>query len=479
MIKKLAIVPLVLIGWLSMVQVGSGQLINLKTAPIATGDQFAVYPQVNAGMASVSIAVDDSVGDAFVNPAKNGRLEGTRIFLRPDIFRIAEGYGGARTLGVGGLTRGGEWFGGIGVAIQQMDRPSWNSGRLANTAANNQYVWGQAGKHLSESATMGTRIFWGGLKAMGGVDLLYSGNPVEQSGYLLDMRVGLDIDMKQGRLDLMGVYSRMDMTHEVTNRWSRNPRFLPVPGNVRPQTEKNLDITNTWGLHVGYDQPAGDEGWQMGGVFTFNYKTHPKIPNYDLMNIARDPGDTWAFNVGVGGKHTSEEATTFAVDLILEPIWSYTWANAQQDIVDPETEQVVVAKGEKTIENDFDFMNTALKTGVRKESDKFVGEFGVKAKSYHYWLEQKDNIRRTTRNQEENWTEWRFSLGLGYKFEDMTVKYTGQLTAGTGRPGIASGFITQRNLAATSGDFIFAPEGSLSLDRARVTTHLISFIIKL
>jgi hypothetical protein len=54
-----------------------GQLIPLKTAPIATGSQFQLYPSHARGMGGVTLAVDDTQGDAFVNPAMAARLNGT------------------------------------------------------------------------------------------------------------------------------------------------------------------------------------------------------------------------------------------------------------------------------------------------------------------------------------------------------------------------------------------------------------------
>ena len=37
----------------------SGQLISLKTVPVAAGDQFLIFPSENLAMGGVSIALDD------------------------------------------------------------------------------------------------------------------------------------------------------------------------------------------------------------------------------------------------------------------------------------------------------------------------------------------------------------------------------------------------------------------------------------
>ncbi|UCF20448.1 MAG: hypothetical protein JSU87_03300, partial [Gemmatimonadota bacterium] len=45
------------------------QFVSLKTVPIATDEQFLFFPSQRLGMAGVSIAIDDTLLDPFVNPA--------------------------------------------------------------------------------------------------------------------------------------------------------------------------------------------------------------------------------------------------------------------------------------------------------------------------------------------------------------------------------------------------------------------------
>src|SRR5205809_835290 len=52
----------------------AAQLISIKTVPIAQGDQFEIFPSNNLGMGSVSIALADTLLDAFLHPAKGARL---------------------------------------------------------------------------------------------------------------------------------------------------------------------------------------------------------------------------------------------------------------------------------------------------------------------------------------------------------------------------------------------------------------------
>ncbi|NIX25121.1 MAG: hypothetical protein GWN07_37115, partial [Actinobacteria bacterium] len=43
-----------------------------------------------------------------------------------------------------------------------------------------------------------------------------------------------------------------------------------------------------------------DTIWDVGVMVTVNRKTHPKLPNYVIMNIPRDPGVSTAAQVGFG-----------------------------------------------------------------------------------------------------------------------------------------------------------------------------------
>src|SRR5437899_13104104 len=76
----------------------AAQLISIKTVPIAQGDQFEIFPSNNLGMGSVSIALADTLRDAFLNPAKGARLGEARFFGAPTAYGISQGAGGGRTL---------------------------------------------------------------------------------------------------------------------------------------------------------------------------------------------------------------------------------------------------------------------------------------------------------------------------------------------------------------------------------------------
>ena len=79
--KKFIIIVLIIIPTLAF-----SQLIGIKSVPLATGDQFNLYPALNYGMAGLTIAVDDSLNDAFHNPAKGDFITNGNIFTLPYFY---------------------------------------------------------------------------------------------------------------------------------------------------------------------------------------------------------------------------------------------------------------------------------------------------------------------------------------------------------------------------------------------------------
>src|SRR3954454_5845978 len=97
------------------------QLINVKSAPIADGGQFAFLPSANLGLGGLSIALADSALDPFTNPAKGARLSGTRLFGAPTFFDVSRKAGGGFTLPIGTSMSNGAWFAQVAVAIQELN----------------------------------------------------------------------------------------------------------------------------------------------------------------------------------------------------------------------------------------------------------------------------------------------------------------------------------------------------------------------
>jgi hypothetical protein len=331
------------------------------------------------------------------------------------------------------------------------------------------------GTRLPEiNVSLGGSLFWAGLDAVEGVELLYAGSEsIEQSGHMLDLRLGVYGELEGERTyEVLLLHNRFDMTHDVTY-----VDFVPLVDTlgmpIEPpfvlREEENLDRTNTWGVHLGYVQPLASEGWRIGGIVTSNWKSHPKIPNYDIMNIPRDPGDSWALNLGLGVSRRLEN-TRFGLDLILEPIWSDTWADAAEPV--PTASGDTIPVGGRTVENEFTFTNALVRLGAGWENQQVGFELGLQIRTIDYELKQVDHVQESKRDQDENWAEWTPTWGFSLKFSEFEVRYSGRVTAGTGRPGVAWTGVTQERFAAMdAADIIIAPSAPLTLQDESVFTH--------
>ncbi len=496
--------PVLLLVSLTLLVAGTaqGQLIGVRTVPVATGDQFSIFPAERSGMGGVSIALDDPLLDPFSNPAKGANLSASLLFSAPTFYDITNHHGSTRTLPVGLLLHSPAWFGGGAAAVQQIvpGGPEFYPIPLATAdtrsviyptpyyppsrkAQSNMYGFGFVGRSFGGGrTTLAASAFVSDLSAVDGVDLLYPGSQtVDQYGHSEDYRLGLLQSLGGDRsLALLLLHDRFNMTHDVTylsyvlRPCPLAPDTLP-PGCPVPLTrqEHNLDQTRTWGLHAQYRQPLTKTGWHIGGILTANYKDHPHIPNYDLMNIPRDPGSTWAFNAGVGLSRTTGPVV-FGLDVIYEPIWSHTWATTG-GCPPGAICLAVLLPPIKSVDNHFEFTNGRVRMGVAREAQPVGFQLGMDVYSVNYVLNQDDLIQGTSRRQRENWMEWTPTWGLSLKFPELTVRYAGRLTTGTGQPGVAwgGGFVAARTAMGFS-DYVIAPSGPLTLQDATVITHQVS-----
>lgn len=468
------------VSWMAPAH-SEAQVISIKTVPVATGDQFLVLPSERLGMGSVSIALDDMLLDPFVNPAKGALIDESVLLGSPTFYGISNESGAGRSLPVTALFRSEAVFGAISFALQQLvsgqrqdiiffaNDVIWAGPqqRLSEASATNLYVNGSIGTELGESGfSVGVGASWAGLDALDGVEHLYAlSNGIEQSGHQADYRAGLFWDRRDQHFEALLVHNRFNMKHDVSYiDWTWDP--VTQRTIVTERVETNRDRTRTTGLQLGFSRPINESGWRVGGTWTVNRKTHPKIPNYEIMNIPRDPGISWAYDFGVGIAKSNGPAT-FGIDVVFEPIWSNTWAEATADTINVNDE--VIRKGDRTIENHFFFTNVQMRLGLAYDLDHASFQAGVEVRSYAYTLKQRDHIRGTKRNQEESWMEWSPTIGAKAKFSEFEIGYQGRMTTGSGRPGVAwTGDRTVNQLAA---DFIIAPSGPLTLQDALVITH--------
>ncbi|MSR22145.1 MAG: hypothetical protein EXR92_01160 [Gemmatimonadetes bacterium] len=463
------------------------QLVDLRSVPVASGDQFLIYPSQRLGMGSPSIALTDRWQDPFVNPAKGAALTESAFFVSPTFYGISGDNGGGKTLPLAVLFTGSDWFGGGTVAIQQIENreqqtsvifwdrmmccwPQPQPQRLDEGAARNVYLHTLAGRRLNESVAFGASLAYASIGAVDGVDLLYQGSDgVDESGHLVDARVGLSgKDSRDGDFELLLLYHRLDMRHDIRYiEWRWIEEEMRTELFVRDQTE--WDDSRSWGVHGAYDRPIAAEGWRAGGLLTVNRKDHPKIPNYALQNIPRDPGESWAFEMGMG-LSKSTGPLQVGLDVVLEPIWSQTWSVLDSTVVRPDSSHL--KPGDNELENEFFFRNVHIRFGIGRDAERWGVQLGLLANSYGYELEQFNNVDRSRRQQDESWMEWTPTWGANIRFPEVEVRYSGRLATGTGLPGVD--FVGARAKSFAGADFIVAPSGPLTLQDVHVLTHQIT-----
>jgi len=492
--------------WALLPSAAGAQLIPIKTIPIADGDQFNFFPSSNAGMAGVNIALPDTLLDPFLNPAKGVRLARGQFFGTPSFYSISRGAGGGKTLPLGAIVRSGSTFAGLLLALQEVDpsrRPDVTPIGIASTvdfrtttsadilptgatspSRQNKYAYALLGHDFGAGLSLAASAQWDGLHAIDGTEILYANNQgIIQNGDAVDVRLGLLKQWKGDRsFEALLLHNRFGMTHDV--------RFVDLiwdPGlrtiASRPRLDHNVDQTNTWGAHFAYSRPIGDSGWRIGAIATTNLLSHPKIPNYEIeqvQSIPRDPGHSAAYDLGIGVSKT-RGGVSFAVEGVLEPIVSHTWAEAESPI--ESASGAMIPAGAKTIENHFRFANAVVRSGVSQEfklqdSDtRMRFQLGIGLRSVHYRVDQFDHVQEQGRGLEEHWLEWSPTWGLSVRFTELELRYVGRATNGSGRPAQQQLFFPPGVLAAAdaSGRSVLAvPNGPMTLDPVRVTTHQVS-----
>jgi hypothetical protein len=474
------------------------QVIGLKTTPLAAGDQFAIAPSRNAGMAGASIALDDWALDPFVNPAMGVRVAESQFFSAPVAYDISDENGGARTLPVGVLLSSTSWFGGAVAAMQQVDRgrmnrlTPWRVDQISTVvlpavpwreeSPTNKYFQLTLGRRLGESGlALGASAMAADLNGTDGVEELFANAwLIDEFGRMEDYRLGLTGSLSGDRtFEVVLVHNRVNLTQDVTSvswtltdsaAWAWSPEVTQ---------EANQNRTRTWGAHVGYVQPIGSAGWRLGGILTANRKLHPKIPTYDLANVVvveslpipRDPGESWAYNVGLG---LSRQAgpTTFAMDLVYEPAVSDTWADAESDVTT--ADGGTIPAGARTVDNRFIFSNARVNVGVTREIGTGAIQLGVRAHHYDYRLRQDDHVRMIRRSQTEQWTEWTPTWGFRVTWSSVELRYAGSASSASHFPWLGGRSVLEVDSPV---DVLAPPTGALRPPDETTVTHRLALSI--
>jgi hypothetical protein len=471
----------------------TAQTITPRTVPVLMSHQFDIIPSDRSGMAGVSIALDDALLDPFVNPAKATRSRAGLLSIAPFFHSMSESRGGGRTLPISGVGSFGDWAAG-GLLEVQLDRAqqlTWNA-PISERTASNRYLNGLLARRLGSGVSVGASAYWADLGAEQGIDQLYSGSDrIQQSGSAADIRLGLTKEWSGQRvLETILLRSRFDMTHDVhfpeRQQWAP-PNVVTI---VPERSESHRDHTVTWGAHSEFSQPVGTEGWRIGFLGTVNRLSHPKIPDYrigEVPTVPRDPGHTWAYNAGVGFSKTSG-TSTFGVDVVLEPMFSKTWAEAARDTLT--TDGQTIPRGGHTVDNRFRFSNSRVAFGFAHDwphagdSSSGIGiQLGLGVNSIQYRLWQTDLVRDSSRVQDEHWMEWTPTLGFRWRGPAVEFRYTLSLTCGGGGECLGCPFACGDDVSIAPppapGGVIAAPTSALRFEGGRVTTHRLAFSLRI
>jgi hypothetical protein len=460
----------------------SAQNITLKTVPIPTGEQFLLFPAAKLGMGSVAIAADDRLAAPFANPARRLERNGLRVFATPTFYGEANGWVGGRTLPIAALFTGERVHGGFGVALQQLsDRrgvqfwpgPPPGDRNVVEPSSDNSYVFGTLGARLTDRTNIGISGLHSELGAVDGVNMLYGRAwAIEQRGTLGELRFGVAHDLGRDRaIEGTVTMTSLDMTHDVHYvdwRWDEGVQPWTQPPTVVQWQEHNEDRTITWGSRIRYSQPI-DEASRFGLVVAGSTKAHPGIPNYNIVDIPRDPGNTTVFNVGAGVSRR-EAGATMAMEIIVEPGRSHTWAYADTTMTLPSG--ATLQAGAKTVDNQFRFLNWNIGLGFEHDRERTDFQLGLRVRQVGYTLDQENFLAERRRETRESWMEWTPSWGVLFRFSGMELHYAGRFTA-KGWPDVAwfGGLVATDSFSLPNVDFMVGPTGPVNLPQYRVTTH--------
>ena len=451
---------------LPMPNAAAAQLITPRTVPVQQSGQFDIFPSQRAGMAGVSLAIDDTLLDPFVNPAKTTRLRGVTLFTELGGHSVTRGGGGGRTIPFGALVSRGPWSAGALLAMQSLDGDAVLRLRPSPDRPDNTYGSLLLARRLPRGMSVGASAFRARLEGLDGIHAMYTGSDsVGLSGALSDVRAGIVKQWRKGHTaEIVLLHTRTDVSHDVRfpiGAWDPNTRSFSTIN----QFEHHDDRTRVVGAHTELVTRTADSS-RFGFLATVNRLTHPRIPNYRFSNLPRDPGTTYAYNLGVGVSKVVERSA-FALDLVYEPMFSHTWAEAGPNATDENG--TPITPDTRTVENRFRFSNVRFALGGSREfvADTSIAvavDLGLGFYRNSYRLRQRDNLSGTARRQQVGWTEWGPTFGLTMRTRRLQVGYRMRLGCSPGACTISIGRADDVVVSPGGPGVIAAPGPVLGLD---------------
>lgn len=410
----------------------SAQGIQVKTVPILACDQFAAPPSFRDDMGGVTLALRDAHNDIWSNPALFMDLK-SHLILAPRLnhwnydretswsyysnnpYTSLEETASSNhllSLPAGMAVKGGRLYGAGLITAQSVGAENTNK---ANFEASN-YAVSLRGGALFPAANVAFGLGFDAARIHGvdGVYLLYpDATRLTQRGWARSLQAGLAGWRKNGDLwqTSLGYHQyHMKQTAQAVENKDENEGWYGTASYTRALS-KNLDVA----LAVAYD-----------------WKHHPKIPDYPLAGIPRDPGNTRGLNIGLGCSWR-EDKTLAGFDIIYEPIDVKTWADAAAD--EKLWDGRIIRKGDVTVRNDYQFHNLILRGGAQIQPLHWLSlRTGSQVRFYSYDYYQNDFIQQIERRgkPQRAWTEFTWTGGASVHLNRVEIAYSLRLLMGTG-----------------------------------------------
>lgn len=458
----------------------AAQLISPRALPVSQAEQFDIHPSQNSGMAGVSLALADTLLDAFANPAKGARWRVTSMFSAPAIYSVSRRSGGGRTIPVGLMATLGRWFGGAAVALQEIDAarppdfvtpdillPQPGSGVAPGVPEQkNGNALGELmlGRRLGGGLSVAGSVQWSRLHALDGVDVLYDGSAsVDQNGGTLDARLGLLLERAGSSYEAVVVVNRRRLENSVHYL---DAVFDPATQSITvvPRTVDDVDHARTIGLHLAHARPLTG-AWSIGWAATANRISRPAVPGYTLMSLPSDPGNMTAFNFGMGVARQGR-GETFGADVMFEP----ATARYASDVA----------------ASRYSFRTVLFRMGFSADLDRRENgergasiQLGLMARQLNYRLDELHLATGATTSRAESWTEWTPTWGLGFGFSSIDIRYRGQVMHGSARPQAIPGPFGCAVCVAVEPSSFSTRSLPANLEPVRVVMHHITLSIPL
>ncbi len=494
----------------------NAQLINVHTYPVLS-DGGGGIPTASETMGGVSIAFQDYLHDALVNPAAIPFAETGMLITGPrySTWTATQHSTSTRTLVNGegvpiestnssydrnssknytvpiGLL---QKYGTTGFTISgtyqryhsKISDHSVTTNSVGTFGSYDESYHGDYNASASAGFGMvipGTNVAVGigggysDIHATDGLLFLYSNSTgVSLSGKGWDAHLGAAAELADiGELQIVGGYSSYKSTHEAEQRFGL-------------ERVENKDEVNAWYLQTGLRKTI-NERLTVGVRLTGNLKDHPKIPEYSVAGIPRDPGTTYAMNAGLGFSWKTSSDAVFAFEYAIEPVSSETWVEAEveRDVNGGRT----ILPGEKEQQNDYTFLNHVIRAGAQVPLDTWLTfRFGAAMKAYNFDYHHENFITNLTRDVESqnSWTEVTLTSGLFATIGGMTFAYQAEMLNGLGILEQSGSFFRAPAFDAPEGnavrssavaDYLIPPNGNVQVRPIPVIAQRLSFTMPL